>query len=124
MVPERRPPKTKALIGTPAGSSHSASITGFCSAGAVKRALGWAALASAVGRPVVALPVDQVRGRLAVMPSHHTSPSSVSATLVKIVFSRIDAIALGLVVIRRARGDAEVAGLGVDRVELAVVAPA
>ena len=31
------------------------------------------------------------------MPSHHTSPSSVSAMLVKIVFSRIVAMALGLV---------------------------
>ena len=31
------------------------------------------------------------------MPSHQTSPSSVSATLVKIVFFVIEAIALGFV---------------------------
>jgi hypothetical protein len=31
------------------------------------------------------------------MPSHHTSPSSVSAQLVKIVFSRIASMAFGLV---------------------------
>ncbi len=30
------------------------------------------------------------------IPSHHTSPASVSATLVKIVFAWIDAMALGL----------------------------
>ena len=55
----------------------------------MKRAFGCAALASAVGRPVVALPVDQrAPAARSVMPSHQTSPSSVSATLVKIVFAR------------------------------------
>src|ERR1700693_870064 len=39
-----RPPKTIALIGTPAGSSQAGSMVGHCDAGAVKRALGRAAL--------------------------------------------------------------------------------
>src|SRR5918997_3547607 len=39
----RRPPKSIASIGTPAGSSHSEAIEGHCAAGVVKRALGCAA---------------------------------------------------------------------------------
>src|SRR5208283_2977783 len=92
-----RPPNRKALIGTPAGFSHSGSIEGHCEAGAVKREFGWAA-----GRPqpgVQSLPVQSIRcaGGVSVIPSHQTSPSSVSATLVKIAFLAQLAIALGLV---------------------------
>jgi hypothetical protein len=55
-------------------------------------------LAVAVRRPVVALPVDRVRRRLAV----HALPPDVAVigerdTLVKIVLALIDSIALGLV---------------------------
>src|ERR1700684_1953180 len=39
----RRPPKRMAEMGTPRGSSHSGAHAGFCRAGTVKRALGWAA---------------------------------------------------------------------------------
>src|SRR5689334_10304451 len=39
----RRPPNRMAEIGTPLGSSHSGAMHGHWSAGAVKRALGWAA---------------------------------------------------------------------------------
>src|SRR5687767_2036794 len=39
----RRPPNRMAEIGTPAGSSHSGAIDGHWAAGAVNRALGWAA---------------------------------------------------------------------------------
>jgi hypothetical protein len=100
-VVARRPPKMKAEIGTPAGSSQAGSTDGHWLAGAVKREFGCAALRpvslAISGRPVLALPVDQVgRGSL-VMPSHHTSPSSVSATLVKMMFSLSVAIALKLV---------------------------
>src|SRR5258706_11896416 len=42
-VDARRPPNRIAEMGTPFGSSHSAAIDGHCDAGAVKRALGWAA---------------------------------------------------------------------------------
>ena len=54
------------------------------------------------------------------MPSHHTSPSSVSATLVKMTLrlQRLHRVRIRFV--RRARRDAEVAGLGIDRVEVAV----
>jgi hypothetical protein len=48
-------------------------------------------------RPVLAAPVDQVGGRLGVIPSHQTSPSSVSAQLVKMVLAATVAIAFGLV---------------------------
>src|SRR5271165_4854136 len=90
-----------ALMGTPLGSSHAGSIVGHCEAGAVKRALGCAAFAP------VALPISGVHffpcqsrhsaGGSSVMPSHHTPPSGVSATLVKIVFFASVAIALGFV---------------------------
>src|SRR5229473_330704 len=101
MVLARRPPKMIALMGTPLGSSQAASIVGHCEAGAVKRALGCAALApvclaiSGVHR----LPCQSRHsaGGSSVMPSHQTPPSGVSAVLVKIVFLRSVAIALGLV---------------------------
>src|SRR5437660_12932762 len=90
-----------AVIGTPVGSSQAESIVGHCDAGAVKRALGWAALApvffaiSGVQR----LPCQSTHsaGGSSVMPSHQTPPSGVSATLVKIVFFESEAIALGFV---------------------------
>src|SRR6516165_1215548 len=96
-VVARRPPNKIAEIGTPAGSSHSGAITGHWAAGTVNRALGWAA-----GRPdpgVQSRPCQSVRcaGGLAVRPSHHTSPSSVRATLVKMVLPRSIVTALLLV---------------------------
>src|SRR5687768_15038326 len=86
----------KAEMGTPWGFSQLASSVGHCEAGAVKRALGCAA-----GRPqsgVQSWPVQSIRcaGASSVIPSHQTSPSSVSATLVKIVLRAIVSIALGL----------------------------
>src|SRR3984893_11136676 len=101
MVVARRPPKMIALIGTPFGSSHAGSIVGHCEAGAVKRAFGCAAFAP------VSLPIFGVHflpcqsrhsaGGAPVIPSHHTPPSGVSATLVKMVFFASVAIAFGLV---------------------------
>ncbi len=97
MVFERRPPKMKASISTPAGSSQASSITGFCEAGAVKRALGCAAGVSLSG--VQSLPRQSMAwaGGSPSMPSHQTSPSSVRATFVKIALARIDSMALELV---------------------------
>src|SRR2546430_5717928 len=91
-----RPPKTKAEIGTPSGFSQSGSIDGHWLAGAVKRAFGCAA-----GRPqpgVQSSPFQSMRcaGGLSFIPSHQTSPSSVSAVLVKMQFLLIVCIALGL----------------------------
>src|SRR5690625_3656127 len=93
-----------AEIGTPSGFSHSGSIDGHCAAGAVKRALGCAAGVPESG--VHGLPRQSVRpsGASFVMPSHHTSPSGVSATLVKMVSRSMDAIAFGLVSTDRKRG--------------------
>src|SRR6476659_2999555 len=90
-----------ALMGTPVGSSHAESIVGHCFAGAVKRAFGCAAFAPvffAISR-VQRLPCQSTHsaGGLSVIPSHHTPPSGVSATLVKIVFLASVAIALGFV---------------------------
>src|SRR5881394_1014246 len=101
MVVARRPPKMIALIGTPFGSSQAGSIVGHCAAGAVKRALGCAALApvSLAICGVHFLPCQSVHsaGGSSVMPSHQTPPSGVSATLVKIEFVASVAIAFGFV---------------------------
>src|ERR1700720_1220617 len=91
-----RPPKTKAKTGTPSGFSQSGSIDGHWLAGAGKRAFGCAA-----GRPqsdVQSSPFQSMRcsGGLSVIPSHQTSPSSVSAVLVKMQFLLMVCIALGL----------------------------
>src|SRR5579863_7392586 len=101
MVVARLPPKIKAWMGTPLGSSHAGSIVGHCEAGAVNRALGCAAFT-----PLV-LPISGVQrwpcqsrhsaGGSSVMPSHHTPPSGVKATFVKIVLRASVAMALGLV---------------------------
>src|SRR6202142_4284630 len=101
MVWARRPPKMMALMGTPVGSSQAESMVGHCFAGAVKRALGCAALApvffaiSGVHR----LPCQSMHsaGGASVMPSHQTPPSGVSPTLVKMEFFDNEAMALGLV---------------------------
>src|SRR5579863_6586324 len=90
-----------ALMGTPVGSSHAESMVGHCFAGAVNRALGCAALApvffaiSGVQR----LPCQSTHsaGGVSVMPSHHTPPSRVSPTLVKIEFFASAFMALGFV---------------------------
>src|SRR6266581_7893448 len=93
----RRPPKTKALIGTPLGFSHSGSMEGHWPAGEVKRELGWAAFLPQPG--VHSLPCQSVSlaGGVSVIPSHHTSPSAVMATFVKIVLLLIITMQLGLV---------------------------
>ncbi len=71
-------------------------MLGHCAALTVKRALGCAA-----GRPqpgVQSWPRQSMRcaGGSSVSPSHHTSPSSVSAQLVKITSRSSVVIALGL----------------------------
>src|SRR5215472_2526801 len=90
-----------ALMGTPAGSCQAASIVGHCAAGAVKRALGCAAVApvflAICGVHLWPRQSRHFAGGSSVMPSHHTPPSGVSATLVKMVFFARVAIALRLV---------------------------
>lgn len=75
MVPARRPPNTNARMGTPAGSSQDSAMAGLRVAGEVNREFGWAAF----------------------VPDSGVQPSSMRATLVKIVSRRTDAIAAGLV---------------------------
>src|SRR5437899_8225379 len=86
MTVERRPPSSSASLGTPFGSSHSGAIDGHCAAGVVKRAFGCAAGLSDAG--VQSAPSQSIAwaGGSFVMPSHQTSPSSVSAVFVKIEF--------------------------------------
>src|SRR4051812_7412716 len=86
-----------AATSTPCGSSHAGSMAGLLFAGAVKRLLGCAAFRPQSG--VHSLPVQSVQwaGGSLVFPSHQTSPSGSSATLVKIASWLIAAIALGLV---------------------------
>src|ERR1700677_2634757 len=93
----RRPPNKIAEIGTPAGSSHSGAMLGHWPAGVVNRALGGAAGSAEAG--VQSRPFQSVRcaGGSSVRPSHHTSPSSVRATLVKMLLADMAAIALALV---------------------------
>ena len=67
----RRPPKRIAEIGTPLGSSHSGAIDGHCEAGAVKRAFGWAAGASAAGVQSLPFQSTSVGGGLGeALPPH------------------------------------------------------
>src|SRR4051794_16776656 len=96
-VVARRPPNRIAEIGTPAGSSHSGATDGTCESGAVKRLFGGAAGLAASG--VQSFPSQSVRwaGFSVVRPSHHTSPSSVRATLVNTVLCVSAATALALV---------------------------
>src|SRR5713226_3901372 len=90
-----------ACSGTPSGFSQARSIVGHCDAGAVNRALGCAALApvsfAICGVHFFPCQSRHSAGGSAVIPSHHTPPSGVSATLVKIVLRESAAIALGLV---------------------------
>src|SRR5713101_6673969 len=80
-----------AEIGTPCGSLAAGSITRQWLIGAVKREFGCAAL-----RPQSGVQSTRCEGGVLVMPCHHTSPSTVSATLVKMVLALIEAIAFGL----------------------------
>src|SRR3954447_9931734 len=92
----RRPPNKIAEIGTPLGSSHSGAIEGHCEAGAVNRAFGCAAGVGDEG--VHSSPRQSTRwSGAADKPSHHTSRSSVFATLVKMQLPHSVFSALGLV---------------------------
>src|SRR5579863_9029907 len=101
IVVERRPPKTNALMGTPSGLSQLGSIDGHCAAGAVKRPLGCAAFApvsfASCGVHFWPRQSRHSAGGSSVIPSHHTPPSGVSATLVKMLLRLRVAMALGLV---------------------------
>ncbi|SKT86070.1 Uncharacterised protein [Mycobacteroides abscessus subsp. abscessus] len=81
----RRPPNRIAEIGTPCGSSHSGARMGHCDIGVQYREFGCAALVS-VSRRIQSWPFQSIRcSGSPSRPSHHTSLSSVRATLVKTV---------------------------------------
>ena len=85
-VVARRPPKRKAEIGTPFGSSHSGAITGHCRAGTVKREFGCAALRPLCGVHGRRSQSISAGGGGSLIPSHQTSPSGVIAQFVKMAF--------------------------------------
>jgi len=72
-------------------------MQGHCAAGVVKRAFGWAAGSSESGVQSLPFQSSACPGGSPVMPSHQTSPSSVRAQFVKIVFFSTVSIAFGLV---------------------------
>src|SRR5277367_5215127 len=75
IVVARRPPKIRALIGTPSGSSQAGSMVGHCDAGAVKREFGCAAFApvslAICGVQTLPFQSRHSAGGSSVMPSHH-----------------------------------------------------
>src|SRR5664279_4868893 len=81
----RRPPNRIASIGTPFGSKYSLASRSQFSIGVQNRLFGCELTTPDSG--VQSLPFQSVRcaGACLVMPSHQTSPSSVSATLVKML---------------------------------------
>src|SRR5262249_53391156 len=91
----RRPPKRMAEMGTPLGFSQSGETTGHCFIGVVKRALGCAALRPLVGVHGRRSQSTRCAGGASVISSHHTSPSSVMAQLVKMELRLKVFIALG-----------------------------
>eukprot|EP01139_Manchomonas_bermudensis_P004785 Amastigsp_a174349_697.p3 type:complete len:235 gc:universal Amastigsp_a174349_697:508-1212(+) len=95
IVVGRRPPKMIPSIGTPSGESYSGSSTGQLIAGTVNREFGCAAglFPSSFLPSQLIMPV----GRSFERPSHHTSPSRVSATFVNSASREHDASAFGLV---------------------------
>src|SRR5690349_5062551 len=84
-------------MGTPLGSPHSGAMTGHWPAGEQKREFGCAAGVSLAGVQSLRRQSVQWAGGSSLMPSHHTSPSSVSAVFVKTVFDCTPSIAFGLV---------------------------
>src|SRR6266852_560792 len=96
-VSERRPPNTKADIGTPCGFSQSESMEVRCDAGTVNRALGCAAFLPQLGVHSFPCQSISVAGGVSVITSHHASPPGVVATFVNIVLLLIIAMQLGSV---------------------------
>jgi len=92
---------------------------GHWDAGAVNRALGCAALApvSAAIWGVHLVPCQLIHsdGGSSVMPSHHTPPSGVSATLVKIVFFRHGSHSVGIGLYRGTGATPKKTSLRIDR---------
>jgi len=92
----------KGSIATPFGSSQAGSSAGLLVAATVKRAFGCAALApvSLAMAGVQSLPCQSMQcAGASPMPSHQTSPSSVSATLVKMTSRVRLAMQFGLVIV-------------------------
>src|SRR3954469_13699939 len=94
----RRPPKRMAEIGTPLRASYSGARIGHWVIGVQKREFGCDEGSSLSGVQSWCFQLVRCAGASSVMPSHQTSPSSVSATLVKTELPlSIVRIALGLV---------------------------
>lgn len=88
IVSFRRPPKIIALIGTPSGWSQSGSRPGTCDAGVVKRAFGCDEGTPSAGVHGRRSHEAACSGGGVDSPSHHTPPSGVIATFVKLFWVR------------------------------------
>src|SRR5664279_3143532 len=84
-----------ALMGTPCGSLASGAKTGLLVIGVVNRLLGWAAFSLESGVHLFPFQSRHSLGGGPSLPSHQTSRSGVSATLVKIVSREIIFTAAG-----------------------------
>src|SRR3989442_14346752 len=84
-VSERRPPNTKADIGTPWGFSQSESIEGHCAAGTVNRALGCAAFLPQPGDHSFPCQSMSLTGGVSAIPSPHINPTGFMANALIIV---------------------------------------
>src|SRR6266496_6317067 len=84
-----------AEMGTPSGLSTSGARAGLLRIGAVKRLLGCAHFSLETGVHLSPRQSRHSLGGSPSLPSHHTSPSAVSPTLVKRVSFSINFIALG-----------------------------
>src|ERR1700743_1513806 len=96
MVSARRPPKMMALMGTPSGELASGSSDGLFTMGAAKREFGCAAFSLEPGVHLLPRQSRHSLGTSPSLPSHQTSPSEVSATLVKMVSRWMVLTAMGL----------------------------
>ncbi len=119
---ERRPPKSIASIGTPAGSSHSGRDRRVLRRGRREARVGVRRRGARGRGPVVAVPVGQVRRGLLghALPPHVAVVGERAVGEDRVALDRVDRVGVG--VLARPRRHTEEARLGVDRVEAAVLA--
>ena len=122
MVSLRRPPKMIALIGTPSPFSTSRIEDRIVAHRRGEAAVRMRRLFFRSRRPVVPLPIDRVRGRVAVFafPPDVAVIGQRDVGVERVALDRFHRVRIRFVA--RARHDAEVAVLGIDRVKPAVLA--
>ena len=121
MVSARRPPKIIALMGTPFGIVRLGSSSGIVVHGCGETVnSGWAAFSFDSGVHLLPRQSRHSFGTGPSLPSHQTSPSGVSPTLVKMVSRRDGLHGGGIGLGIRAGHDAKISGLRIDGVKPSV----